>query len=327
MKKILLFLLFSQTIFAQNTKQHFFEMGDFQLENNQKINACKLGYRTFGKLNSTKSNAILIPTWFAGTSEAKSFMATSGLADTSRFFVIIVDALGNGVSSSPSNSISQSNLNFPAFSIKDMVKSEYELATKVFNLKKLYAVMGISMGGMQTFQWVVSYPDFVEKAVPIIGTPKQSSYDKIFWNAQLNIIQRGNYAQETFKTIGALHEMNLWTPAYHEQNLKPEKYDSFIIEKEKDYVKYQNPYNWASQLKAMINHDIFEGKREEKINQIKAKMLIVVASQDHMVNPASAIEMGKTMKIPVLELEGNCGHMATSCESEKMGFFIKAFLE
>jgi homoserine O-acetyltransferase/O-succinyltransferase len=327
MKKLFLFLLFSQVIYAQKSKQLFFEMGDFQLENGQKINACKLGYRTFGKLNATKSNAILVPTWFSGTSEAKSFVATSGLADTSRFFVIIVDALGNGVSSSPSNSASQSNLNFPTFSIRDMVKSEYELATKVFDLKKLYAVMGISMGGMQTFQWVVSYPDFVEKAVPIIGTPKQSSYDKIFWNAQLNIIQRGNYAPETMKSVGALHEMNLWTPAYHEQNLKPDAYDAYIAKNETDYVKFQNVYNWSAQLKAMLGHDIFENNREEKIKLIKAKMLIVIANQDHMVNPASAIAMAKTMKIPILELEGDCGHMATSCESEKMNFYIKAFLE
>lgn len=330
MRRILLLLVFCSSwfvSFSQAVKQRLADLGNFQLESGQVLQNCRLGYRTFGKLNANQSNAILVPTWFTGTSEQKSFVASAGsIADSTRFFVIIVDALGNGVSSSPSNSSTQMLANFPQISIRDMVNAEFWLATKHLKLKHLYAVMGVSMGGMQSFQWAVSYPDFMDKVVPIIGTPKQSSYDKLFWNAQLNILERNGYSVDAMKSVAALHAMNLFTPEYHQKNLKPEDYQGFISKQEAD-AQNQNPYNWASQLRAMINHDVFVGKpMEEVTKQVKAKMLVVIATQDHMVNPASAIAFAKALGAPYVELTGECGHMATTCESEKMTEAIRNFL-
>ena len=73
--------------------------------------------------------------------------------DSTRYFVILVDAIGDGVSSSPSNSKAQPLMKFPDITIRDMVESEHRLATEVLHLTHLRAVMGLSMGGMQTFEW------------------------------------------------------------------------------------------------------------------------------------------------------------------------------
>lgn len=105
-------LLLSLTVAAQ--EQQFAQLGDFKLENSEVIRECRIGYRTFGKLNSDRSNAIVLPTWAGGTTEQlKSSVGPGKLVDSERYFVIAIDALGNGVSSSPSNSKLQPRMKFP----------------------------------------------------------------------------------------------------------------------------------------------------------------------------------------------------------------------
>src|SRR6184192_1251267 len=122
--------------------QQFAAFGDFHLRNGAIIHGFRLGYRTLGKLNAEKSNAILWPSWLGGKSQdLLQFVGAGNVADTARYFVILVDAIGDGVSSSPSNSTKQPLLKFPEFSIRDMVESEHRLATEVLHLSHLRALM------------------------------------------------------------------------------------------------------------------------------------------------------------------------------------------
>src|SRR6516225_6239586 len=130
--------------FATGSGQQFADLGDFKLQSGRTIHGLRLGYRTLGKLNEKKTNAILWPTWLGGqSSDLLPYAGPSSVLDTNRYFVIFVDAIGNGVSTSPSNSKSEPRLEFPQFTIRDMVESEHELVTTVFHLTQLYAVMGV----------------------------------------------------------------------------------------------------------------------------------------------------------------------------------------
>ena len=96
---------------------------------------------------------VLWPTWFTGSSKQLiALVGRDGYVDPTRFFVILVDALGNGVSSSPSNSSVQPRMDSPVFTIRDMVNSQRRLLTENLGINHIRAVMGISMGGMQAFQ-------------------------------------------------------------------------------------------------------------------------------------------------------------------------------
>nr|WP_231780159.1 hypothetical protein [Spirosoma sp. KNUC1025] len=141
------------------------------------------------------------------------------------------------------------------------------------------------MGGMQCFEWLVTYPDFMDKVIPIIGTPKQGSYDLVQWGTQLRILEGGNFSAQAIRTVGRLHELVKTTPVYFQEHLKSEAEPDFNQEQEDSYGK-RNPYDWASQLRAMIRMDIYRGKTMAELrSMIKAQLLVIVGVQDHMVTP------------------------------------------
>src|SRR4029077_20107017 len=170
--------------------QQFAEFGDFKLHDGGMIREFRLGYRTLGKLNSSKSNAVLWPTWIGGKSQdLLPFIGPGNVVDTNKYFVVLIDAIGNGVSSSPSNSKRQPLMKYPKFTIRDMVEAEHRLCTDVLHLSHLRAVLGISMGGMQAFEWVVTYPDFMDIGIPMSGSPQSTSFDKLNSTAQIGAIE------------------------------------------------------------------------------------------------------------------------------------------
>src|SRR6188472_1465725 len=91
---ILCLLLLSTSAVGQEGQQQFAQLGDLKLESGERIRDCRLGYRTFGRLNSDKGNAILVPTWFGGTTaELQALIVTGKLIDTSSYYVVAIDSL------------------------------------------------------------------------------------------------------------------------------------------------------------------------------------------------------------------------------------------
>src|ERR1041384_5014725 len=211
-------LLFAISAFAQ--EQQFANLGDFKLQNGGVIRNCRIGYRTFGTLNSDKSNVIVFHTWAGGTTEQlKSNFGPGRLIDTTTYYVVAIDALANGVSSSPSNSRLQPRMRFPKFTLRDTVESQHRLLMQVLKIDRAKAIVGISMGGMQVFQWLVTYPNFMEKAIPIVGTPRPAPYDVMLWQAQMEALMRdrdwhgGNYSVNPARVVDfAFGELLLTTP-------------------------------------------------------------------------------------------------------------------
>ena len=111
----------------------FFNLGDFQLEDGAIIKECQLAYSVFGELNNEKDNAILITTWYSGTSKIMEqvLVGKGRPIDPDKYFIIIVNQLGNGLSTSPHNS----SVEFPHVRISDDVRAQHKLLTDLFGIK------------------------------------------------------------------------------------------------------------------------------------------------------------------------------------------------
>ena len=316
----------------------FASLGDFQLENGAVIRDCKIGYRTFGTLNADRSNAVLIPTWFTGhTKDLVDFMATDGMVDTSKYYVIAVDALGNGISSSPSNSANQARETFPRFSIGDMVRSQHKLLTEELGIGHLHAVMGISMGGMQTFEWIVAYPEFMDKAIPIIGSPRLASYDLLLWRTELNVIEAvleaytdpSQQRRIAMKLANDIQQLALTSPDNFNAEVGRDQIEAKMATTEAETIKKMGPYDWASQLRAMIGHDVarrFGSKIDMAAAEVQADVLVISAVRDHMVTPGPSFDFAGRVKARTFKMESDCGHLSFQCQGDEVKSAVREFL-
>ena len=328
------FQLLSLAVLAQ--EQQFASLGDCKLESGELIRDCRIGYRTFGKLNREGSNAVVFPTWASGTTEQlKSNIGPGKLIDSEKYFVIAIDALGNGVSSSPSNSRLQPRMSFPRFTLRDTVETQHELLTKILHLNHVKAVAGVSMGGMQAFQWMVAYPEFMDKAIPIVGSPRLASYDLLLWQAQIDAIMNdrgwnnGNYTTNPSRVVQfEFGELLLTTPDhYNRQVTREQLFDRLRKEESNAGFDCNDKIRQAQAMMALDVSQTFNRSMDRAARAVKADVFIIVARMDHVVTPGPAMEFARLLKARTLELEGDCGHLAPSCEWQKVNPAVAEFLD
>lgn len=316
---------------------HFANLGTCKLESGATINDCRLGYRTFGTLDDAKDNAVLFPMWLNGRSGDVGALVAPGpghFLDTTKYFVIVVDPFGNGISSSPSNSRTQPGVAFPVFTIRDMVHSEERLVHETFHLQHLHAVVGQSMGGMQTFEWAVDAPSMMDLLVPIVGTPQLSSYDLLLWSAEKQALESsagydgGHYTHSPdMPLVSYLHQMNLSTPQFRVNHTTRQGFAQYLQQTATLLHTGTDANDYLRQLQAVLGHDIAHGGSIfTAAHTIQAKMLIINAEQDHMVNPIPPLAFAKLVHAQTLVLTSDCGHMSPGCEIAKVSPVVAAFL-
>lgn len=331
-----LVLLAPLTAPAQQGQQQFADLGACKLSSGQQIDHCRLGYRTWGALNADRSNAVLFPTWFSGVSaNLADAIQPSGLVDPTKYFVIAVDALGDGVSSSPSNSATQHGPDFPAFTVQDMVNTEHRLAAETLGLKHLHAVMGISMGGIQTFEWMVDYPTFMDVAIPIVGSPRPDSRDMLLYRTDAEAVHsdpafaQGRYTQPIAAPVAELiWQLNLSSPSNYLHTHSVDQFNQDYAAAQTKGIQPFDANDWLAQLDAIEHLDIAHGgSLEDAARRVKARVLIVNAAQDHMVSPEPALNFGKLIGAKTIVLESDCGHLSVGCEAATLDPQVRAFLD
>ena len=324
--------------------------GNFALENGSVIKDFELSYTTQGTLNADKSNAILMVTAIGGNHHRIDYLIGPGKAlDTDKYFVICTDAIGNGLTTSPSNSKLQPNIQFPQFNMRDMVNSQYRLIADHFGIKKLVAVVGASMGGMQALQWAVSYPNSMQAIIPIIPLAKTSAWTTgVLEMLRQSIMtdpgyQSGKYDKPVEQGMrlwsGWLSGVIVRTPAYQEQlNATSEAEIEYLKKVQDAGWKRMDANDWIWQSYAYDRHDVgqtqgFSGDTGAALKSIKAKTLILAGTGD-LLNPESDAKLSAKLipgaKYVAINDRLPMGHLsgagATKEENEFQNKAIKDFL-
>ncbi len=190
-----------KTKFTTDTKLEseiaYFENINLKLESGDIINSFKLAFKTFGKLNTDKTNAILVCHALTGDQYVAGNNPITGREgwwsrmvgpnkpiDTNKFFVICSNVLGGCAGSTGPKELQNGSdvtygSNFPSVTIKDMVKTQ-SLLIESLNIEKLFSVIGGSMGAMQALQWSIDFPDKILNIIHIAGALKHSAQNIAF---------------------------------------------------------------------------------------------------------------------------------------------------
>jgi homoserine O-acetyltransferase len=308
-------------------------LGTCRLASGATIENCRIAYRSFGRLNASRTNAVLIPTWLLGRSEDWiGMVGPTGWVDTTRFFTVVVDAFANGRSSSPSNSPPDEDAAFRSLTIGDMVDAQHRLAVEILKLPRLHAVLGISMGGHQAFEWAVRYPNFVDAVVPVVGSPPPAAFDQTRTAAVLSLIENGQAHgvpdDSIWSQVSLMSELFLRTPrAVNKDGVAVTAAD--VARSTKALSASWRLEDFATQVRAAQRQDVaakFGGDLARAAAQVRSRMLIIYSWEDHSVSAESAAAFAKYVHADTLSVASTCGHLMTSCEGARITPVVRAFL-
>jgi homoserine O-acetyltransferase len=302
------------------------ELGDLPLESGEVLRDAFVSYVIHGDPALLPNAAILVTTAIGSTHHRLDFLIGAGNAlDSDRYCIVVADALGNGLSSSPSNSKHQPGPLFPRITIRDMVASQHRLLDHL-GVRRLHAVVGASMGGMQALQWGVSHPKHMAALVAI--TPMAHTAR---WSQLVNeISRRALFSDAHCRTPRPREEaMRLWvpltqwvipsTPAALQQFDTHEALLAAIEQRTQQLIEHgPDPFDWCCQTWAYDAHDVGDtpgcaGDTAVALACIEARTLVLAPKLDLYNPPVEARFAGAQIAgAHFVELPGVAGHASAS---------------
>lgn len=333
----------------------------FQLDGGAHINNLQVAYETWGTLNANKSNAILICHALTGDQFVTGInpmtnrngwwadvVGQGKLIDTDKYFIICSNVIGGCMGSSgPTDKDENGNeiaIDFPIITIADMVRAQ-TLLVESFGIKKLFAAIGGSMGGMQVLRWISDFPERLENAVLIATSAKHSAQNIAFYEVGRQAIMAdpewkdGRYQQNgTFPSKGlavarmAAHITYMSDTALHRKfgrNLQDRSHVTFGFDADfqiESYLRHQgssfvdrfdaNSYLYIT--RAMDYFDLansYGGNLIHAFEKFKGRACVFSFSSDWHYPPAESHNIVRAMmaagvKVSALDVETDKGHDA-----------------
>jgi len=332
-------------------------------------------YETYGTLNKDKTNAILVAHAFSGDAHAAgyyegdknpgwwdSLIGPGKALDTDKYYVICANVIGGCKGSTGPSSVNPSTgrpyaLEFPSITIEDMVNAQERLIDHL-GIAKLLCVVGGSMGGMQVLQWVASFPDKIQSAIPIATalkhSPQQIAFDEVGRQAVMSDTawNYGNYYDKTEKPERGLAVARMIGHiTYMSDKSMEDKFSRRLKEKNGDfkftadfevegYLRYRgdsfvkrfdaNSYLYIT--KAMDYFDLSGDKLIPRGRNIKTRFLVIAFKSDWLYPSYQSQDIVRQLKIrdvdaTYCEISSDYGHDAFILEVEEETHLIKHFLD
>ena len=303
-------------------------LGDLLLESGESIRDCAVSYVVHGPDDRGVPTALGLCAIGSTHHRLDFLIGPDAPLDTNRMRVIVVDAIGNGLTTSPSNSLHQPAMAFPDFTIGDMVRSQ-KLLLEHLGIERLDVVIGASMGGMQALQWGVQYPAAMESIialVPLARTPGWTAgINRAARQALAGAVGRGATAApwppgtwDAWVTVMQL--LAVRTPELVNSEIAgPEALSAWLAERAQWWAGQGfDPIDWIYQSRAYDAHDVgnapgFGGDTARALQSVRARTLVVAAALD-LYNPGACARWAAA-QIPscrCVTYDSPWGHMLAS---------------
>lgn len=260
---------------------------------------------------------------------AKDLVGPGRPLDPSRYFIIFPSALGSPGSSSPSSS--GLGADFPQYTVADQVTAQYRLVTEHLGIKHLAGVIGISMGGFNTLQWITQYPDMMDWAVPIAASARAEGRVLGVFGLINHTIRAdpgyrdGRYTEPPRQGLRrALMGLQLWLfgdAFYQRYRTEAEMMQSLEEAGLQGDRMDANDFVWRNN--AMFRFDV-----SGKLAAVKARVLLVAVEEDELFPVKETIEP-TARAIPgaqLLVFSSALGHVGSGVDVAKANPTILAFL-
>jgi homoserine O-acetyltransferase len=325
-----------------------FHAGDVTLQSGTVLPDTRVVYCTHGQLNAARDNAIVFPTHFGGTHDGNAWAIGPGMAlDPEEYFIIIPNMLGNGLSSSPSNTPAPfDGPRFPLVTVRDNVLLQHRLVTEMFGIGTVALVTGHSMGALQSFQWGALFPDMVQRIAPICGSARVSRHNWLFLEGCKSALLAdagfagGDYPAPPVTGIRAFARVYAgwaWSQTFFRQHLDREmlgmpSMESFLETLWEPAFQAQDANNLLAMLATWQAADISadpgrDGEFERALAAIAAKAIVMPCRTDLYFPPEdSEIEVSHMPRAELRVIPSVWGHMAGGGVNPEDAMFINAAL-
>ena len=321
---------------------------DFTFASGHKVRDAVMIYKTYGTLNAAKDNVILLPTRFGAGHAANEHLVGEGMAlDPTKYFIVTPNMLGNGFSSSPSNTPHPyQGPRFPLATHRDNIALQYRLFTEVLRVEKIKLAVGWSMGAQQVYQWASHHPGMVEKACIISGTARTSPHNAVF----LESLRAALVADQAFeggwygkpprmglRAMGRVYAGWAYSQDWYREKmwefLGYASLDDWLIAYWDNLFEARKANDLMSMIATWLAHDIsagapFNGDLEAALGAIEAEVLLMPANTDLYFRTAdNEGELPYLKNARILEIPTIWGHMCAAGQSPDDTAFIDKALK